>query len=192
MKRICTLISVLLLLSVSFASAKGRTDTDGRVQSRKSEKAMRKSEQASRDSVSHILAVDAIERSDYIFKITSINTQRGRIEYVNANVNFFLVEEDLFTFQTSTGFGGGPNNMGGITTKGLVKDVERSTDKHGNVTYTFRLVSSLLNANATLNVSGSSNSADLYLNFDRGSGSATMFGSIYPKESAKLYEGGYM
>lgn len=192
MKRHCLFISVLLMFSIAAASAKGTGGSDDNARDRKSERAMRKSEQAARDSVSHILAVEAIERSDYIFKITSINTQKGRIEYVSANVNFLLVEDDMFTFQTSTGFGGGPNNMGGITTKGLIKNVERSVDKHGNVTYTFRLVSNLLNASATLYIQGSSNAGDLYLNFDRRADTVTMFGSVYPSESTKLYEGGYM
>lgn len=182
-------ITLLMLFSVAVLSAKekGKTSDD-----KKNERAMRKSEQMAKDSVSHILAIDAIERSNYIFKITSLNTNRGRIEYVNANVNFLLVEDNMFTFQTSTGFGGGPNNMGGITTKGLVKDVDKSVDKHGGVTYTFRLVSSLFNANVTLFIQSDSNSGDLYMNFDNGIESATMFGSVYPSVSSTLYEGGYM
>lgn len=191
MKKGFVFILFVMLFSVTVISAKDKGGTADS-SDKKSERALRKSEQAAKDSVSHILAVEAIERSEYIFKITSINTQRGRIEYVNANVNFLLVEDNMFTFQTSTGFGGGPNNMGGITTKGLVKDVDKSVDKHGNITYTFSLVSSLFNANVTLFVQGGSNSGDLYMNFQRGPESATMFGAVYPKESARVYEGGYM
>lgn len=184
-------LSILLMFSITVISAKDK-ERNNNTQNKKSERELRKSEQAAKDSVSHILAVESIERSDYIFKITSIDTQKGRIEYVNANVNFLMVEENMFTFQTSTGFGGGPNNMGGITTKGLVKDVNRSIDKHGNITYTFRLVSNMLNANVSLYIPGNSNSGDLYLNFDNRSESLTMFGAVYPKDSARLFEGGYM
>lgn len=184
-------LSILFIFAITVIQAKDKEENPD-VQNKKSERELRKSEQAAKDSISHMLAIDAIERSDYIFKITSINTQKGRIEYVNANVNFLLVEENMFTFQTSTGFGGGPNNMGGITTKGLVKDVNRSIDKHGNITYTFRLVSNMLNANVSLYIPSNSNSGDLYLNFDNRSESLTMFGAVYPKDSARLFEGGYM
>lgn len=184
-------LSILFIFAITVIQAKDKEENPD-VQNKKSERELRKSEQAAKDSISHMLAIDAIERSDYIFKITSINTQKGRIEYVNANVNFLLVEDNMFTFQTSTGFGGGPNNMGGITTKGLVKDVNRSIDKHGNITYTFRLVSNMLNANVSLYIPSNSNSGDLYLNFDNRSESLTMFGAVYPKDSARLFEGGYM
>lgn len=157
--------------------------------SKKEQKAAKRALEAQKDSISGVIAKNAIDSGEWIFRAISINVSGGPMVNVPSNVNFLMVEGDKFTFQTSTGFGGGPNNMGGITTTGLVKIENIDTDRHGNVSYTLRLNGSILNAVATLNLQRNSNMADLYLNMDRGGRNLSMTGSVYTIGSSQLFEG---
>ncbi|MEG1574396.1 MAG: DUF4251 domain-containing protein [Bacteroidales bacterium] len=184
-----TIIALLLILFATSGYSQNLPDSKKENLTKKELRTLRKTEQAKKDSTSHTSAMYAIKASNWIFKATTITSLGGRREYVAANVNYLMIEDNLFTFQTSTGFGGGYNNMGGITTKGLVKGMNSSVDKHGNVSYTFKMLGTLFNANVTLNLMNEGNSAEIFMNFDRGEGSIIMDGSIYMLGITNLYEG---
>ena len=157
--------------------------------SKKEQKAAKRALEAQKDSIAGVVARGAIDSGEWIFRAISMNVSGGAMINVPSNLNFLMVQGDQFTFQTSTGFGGGPNNMGGITTTGLIKIENVDVDKHGNITYSLRLNGTILNATATLSLQRNSNVADLYLNMDRGSRNLSMAGSVYTIGSAQVFEG---
>lgn len=182
-------ITLIFILSVTIGYAQESNQKTNLT--KKELRAQRKAEQAKKDSIYRYSAMNALKSANWIFKATAITVSGSGTGYVAANVNYLLIEDGMFTFQTSTGFGGGPNNMGGITTKGLVKDMESSVDKRGNITYTFKLLGTMFNATVTLNMQHDGNGGELFMNFDRGMGSIIMIGSVYPIGTTKIYEGGY-
>ncbi|MBR5324675.1 MAG: DUF4251 domain-containing protein [Muribaculaceae bacterium] len=157
--------------------------------SKKEQKAAKRALEAQKDSIAGVIAKDAIANGEWIFRAISMNVSGGAMINVPSNLNFLMVQGDQFTFQTSTGFGGGPNNMGGITTTGLIKVENVDVDKHGNISYSLRLNGTILNAVATLNLNRNSNIADLYLNMDRGTRNISMAGAVYTIGSAQVFEG---
>ena len=157
--------------------------------SKKEQKAAKRALEAQKDSIAGVIAKDAIANGEWIFRAISMNVSGGAMINVPSNLNFLMVQGDQFTFQTSTGFGGGPNNMGGITTTGLIKVENVDVDKHGNISYSLRLNGTILNAVATLNLNRNSNIADLYLNMDRGTRNISMAGAVYTIGSARVFEG---
>ena len=156
--------------------------------SKKEQKAAKRALEAQKDSIAGVIAKGAIENGEWIFRAVSMNVSGGAMINVPSNLNFLMVQGDQFTFQTSTGFGGGPNNMGGITTTGLVKVENVDVDKHGNISYSLRLNGTILNATATLTLQHNSNIADLYLNMDR-TRNISMAGSVYTVGSTQVFEG---
>lgn len=179
MKRL--LILLLFILSIFAIQAQELSKKELKVAKRELE--------SKKDSISGIIANNAMEKGEWIFQATTITVSGGAMNTVPANLNFLMVEGEQFTFQTSTGFGGGPNNMGGITTTGLIKIESVDIDRHGNTSYYMKLTGSILNASATLNLQRNSNMADLYLNMDRGTRNISMTGSIYPIGSTNVFEG---
>ena len=157
--------------------------------SKKEQKAAKRALEAQKDSIAGVIAKGAIENGEWIFRAISMNVSGGAMINVPSNLNFLMVQGDQFTFQTSTGFGGGPNNMGGITTTGLIKVENVDVDRHGNISYSLRLNGTILNAVATLNLNRNSNIADLYLNMDRGTRNISMAGAVYTIGSAQVFEG---
>ncbi len=174
---------ILLILAISYNIMQAQELT------KKELKVAKRELESKKDSISGIIAKDAMEKGEWIFNATTITVSGGAMNTVPANLNFLMVEGEQFTFQTSTGFGGGPNNMGGITTTGLIKIESVDIDRHGNTSYYMKLTGSILNASATLNLQRNSNMADLYLNMDRGARNISMTGSIYPIGSTNVFEG---
>lgn len=183
MKRVFILIAIFAFAFTISLSAQ----EEG--MSKKEQKAAKRALEAQKDSISGVIAKNAIENEEWIFRAISMNVSGGAMINVPSNLNFLMVEGDKFTFQTSTGFGGGPNNMGGITTTGLIKVEGVDTDRHGNISYSLRLNGTLLNATATLNLQHNSNMADLYLNMDKGGRNLSMTGSVYTIGSSQVFEG---
>ena len=183
MKRIF-ILTAIFALAFSF-NISAQTE----VLSKKEQKAAKRALEAQKDSIAGVIAKGAIENGEWIFRAISINVSGGAMINVPSNLNFLMVQGDHFTFQTSTGFGGGPNNMGGITTTGLIKVEDVDIDKHGNISYSLRLNGTILNAVATLNLQRNSNVADLYLNMDRGARNISMAGSVYTIGSTQVFEG---
>ncbi|MBR5532167.1 MAG: DUF4251 domain-containing protein [Bacteroidales bacterium] len=157
--------------------------------SKKEQKAAKRALEAQKDSIAGLVSRDAMERGEWVFNAVSVNVSGGPMVNVPSNLNFLMVEGDKYTFQTSSGFGGGPNNMGGITTTGLIKIEDVEADRHGNITYSLRLNGTILNGTATLTLERNSNRADLYINMDRGTRNLSMVGAVYPIGTTRVFEG---
>lgn len=183
-----------ILLAFALASfmftayAANNTNGNERKMTRKELREKRKAEEAKLDSMSYKLAVLAINANSWVLKATSITVTGGPNVFVQPNVNFIQVVGNTMTLQTSTGFGGGPNNMGGITASGTISRESRETDKNGGLEYTFRVNGTTINGTVMVDLPSEQSVATAFINFDSGT-SITMQGVVRPYSNTEVYEG---
>ncbi|MBR3608867.1 MAG: hypothetical protein IKL50_03150, partial [Bacteroidales bacterium] len=114
-------IQILLLFMVTlFPSVLISQNTKSKKEVRKEMQSERKAQEAHLDSINRQMALLAVSSNNWVLNATSINTTGGTVTYVQPNVNFIKTVGDMMTFQTSTGFGGGINAMGGVTLRGMI------------------------------------------------------------------------
>ena len=191
MKRVLTAVLLAAILPVFCATAFGKKSGKKNSVSKKELREERRKEQNSRDSVSHVMAVRGLKAGSWVFSATSITATGGPDVVVQPGVNFIKVEGEDMIFQTSTGFGGGPNNMGGITFRATVRDKKIETDKHGDTVCTFRFNGTAINGKVSVTLPDKSPSAYAYVNFDNGR-TLSMNGQILPVSKAKVSVGSFV
>lgn len=184
MKRIQLL---LLLMATLFPSVLISQNSKSKKEIKKEMQAERKAQQAHLDSINREMALLAVEANSWVLNATSINVTGGTVTYVQPNVNFIKVVGEKMTFQTSTGFGGGINAMGGVTLNGMIVSKTSSNDK-GSISYTYKVRGTALNAMVILTFDNEGDTATAFMNFDNGY-SLTMSGEVQSYTQAAVSEG---
>lgn len=184
MKRIQLL---LLLMATLFPSVLISQNSKSKKEIKKEMQAERKAQQAHLDSINREMALLAVEANSWVLNATSINVTGGTVTYVQPNVNFIKVVGETMTFQTSTGFGGGINAMGGVTLRGMIVSKTSSNDK-GSISYTYKVRGTALNAMVILTFDNEGDTATAFMNFDNGY-SLTMSGEVQSYTQASVSEG---
>lgn len=184
MKRIQLL---LLLMATLFPSVLISQNSKSKKEIKKEMQAERKAQQAHLDSINREMALLAVEANSWVLNATSINVTGGTVTYVQPNVNFIKVVGETMTFQTSTGFGGGINAMGGVTLNGMIVSKTSSNDK-GSISYTYKVRGTALNAMVILTFDNEGDTATAFMNFDNGY-SLTMSGEVQSYTQAAVSEG---
>lgn len=181
-------LQILLLFMVTlFPSVLISQNTKSKKEVRKEMQSERKAQEAHLDSINRQMALLAVSSNSWVLNATSINTTGGTVTYVQPNVNFIKVVGDMMTFQTSTGFGGGINGMGGVTLRGVIVSKTHSDDK-GSISYTYNVKGTALNATVILTFDNEGDTATAFMNFDNGY-SLTMSGEVQPYSVNAVTEG---
>ncbi len=154
-----------------------------KAETKKERKARQKREQQITDSIAHVKAAEAIEQGYFVLLANNLSV--GRMGYVvtdiNSNANFLLVQNDGGIFQVAFNNGRpGLNGMGGITQHGSVNNKQITTDKKGNVTVTYNLFGSNVNAYVSITLMAGSDRADAIVTRMMGPQRITMSGTIVP------------
>ena len=178
---------LLLFLVTLFPSVLISQNTKSKKEIRKEMQNQRKVQEAHLDSINREMALLAVASNNWVLNATSINTTGGTVTYVQPNVNFIKTEGNMMTFQTSTGFGGGINAMGGITLRGMIVSKTHSDDK-GSISYTYNVKGTALNATVILTFDNEGDTATAFMNFDNGY-SLTMYGEVQPYTVNSVTEG---
>lgn len=147
----------------------------------------RKVQEAHLDSINRQMALLSVESNKWVLQATSITVSGGTVTYVQPNVNFIKVEGETMTFQTSTGFGGGINAMGGVTLRGMIVNTTHSDDR-GSISYTYNVRGTALNATVILTFDNEGDTASVFMNFDNGY-SLTLYGEVEPYTPSSVTEG---
>lgn len=184
MKRIQLL---LLLMATLFPSVLISQNSKSKKEIKKEMQAERKAQQAHLDSINREMALLAVEANSWVLNATSINVTGGTVTYVQPNVNFIKVVGETMTFQTSTGFGGGINAMGGVTLRGMIVSKTSSND-NGSISYTYKVRGTALNVMVILTFDNEGDTATAFMNFDNGY-SLTMSGEVQSYTQASVSEG---
>ena len=178
---------LLLFLVTLFPSVLISQNTKSKKEIRKEMQNQRKVQEAHLDSINREMALLAVASNNWVLNATSINTTGGTVTYVQPNVNFIKTEGNMMTFQTSTGFGGGINALGGITLRGMIVSKTHSDDK-GSISYTYNVKGTALNATVILTFDNEGDTATAFMNFDNGY-SLTMYGEVQPYTVNSVTEG---
>ena len=178
---------LLLFVATLFPSMLVSQNTKSKKEIRKEIQTQRKEQEAHLDSINREMALLAVSSNNWVLNATSINTTGGTVTYVQPNVNFIKVVGNMMTFQTSTGFGGGINALGGVTLRGMIVSRTHDDDK-GSISYTYNVKGTALNATVILTFDNEGDTATAFMNFDNGY-SLTMYGEVQPYTVNSVTEG---
>ena len=178
---------LLLFIATLFPSVLISQNTKTKKNVRKEMQTERRQQEAHLDSINRQMALLSVSSNNWVLNATSINVTGGTVTYVQPNVNFVKVEGNIMTFQTSTGFGGGINAMGGVTLRGMIVSKTHSDDK-GSISYTYNVKGTALNATVILTFDNEGDTATVFMNFDNGY-SLTMYGEVQPYTINSVTEG---
>ena len=178
---------LLLFIATLFPSVLISQNTKSKKDVRKEMQTERRQQEAHLDSINRQMALLSVSSNNWVLNATSINVTGGTVTYVQPNVNFVKVEGNIMTFQTSTGFGGGINAMGGVTLRGMIVSKTHDDDK-GSISYTYNVKGTALNATVILTFDNEGDTATVFMNFDNGY-SLTMYGEVQPYTINSVTEG---
>ena len=131
--------------------------------SKKAQKEHQKQMKQRVDSLGHAKAAMALERGYWVIVADRINV--GRMGYtvsgLNSNTNFVFqqAQEGMVQFAFNDGRPS-MNGLGGMTLEGKVSDVKMRTDKKGNITYSYTILSADINAQVIVTVYAGSDYAE--------------------------------
>lgn len=178
---------LLLFIATLFPSVLISQNTKTKKDVRKEMQTERRQQEAHLDSINRQMALLSVSSNNWVLNATSINVTGGTVTYVQPNVNFVKVEGNIMTFQTSTGFGGGINAMGGVTLRGMIVSKTHDDDK-GSISYTYNVKGTALNATVILTFDNEGDTATVFMNFDNGY-SLTIYGEVQPYTINSVTEG---
>ena len=178
---------LLLFIATLFPSVLISQNTKTKKDVRKEMQTERRQQEAHLDSINRQMALLSVSSNNWVLNATSINVTGGTVTYVQPNVNFVKVEGNIMTFQTSTGFGGRINAMGGVTLRGMIVSKTHDDDK-GSISYTYNVKGTALNATVILTFDNEGDTATVFMNFDNGY-SLTMYGEVQPYTVNSVTEG---
>ena len=140
------------------------------------------------DSVAHNLAVRALQKGYWVLLADRITLGRSAYSMygLSNNSNFIFQQGDDGMVQVAFNqVNPGLNGLGGITLEGKVANVKLTTDKKGNIHYSYHISSTEINALVYVTVYSNSGNAEAYVDSTFGPGRLTLYGKIVPYDHSK-------
>ncbi len=192
MKRIfyLTLLFCLLCGMSSYAqshrSERGKAWRMERERHRAEDRAMEQRQ----DSVAYQEALEALKAGSWVLEADNINFFSGITRFVSSSTNYISCDEGEGTIQTAyANFTYSPNGLGGVTVQGDVSGGRMSTDKDGNVYYSFSIQGNAVSATVYLTLTGGTNQASAMVNPNFSGRSMTFNGYLVPYGKATVFQG---
>lgn len=151
--------------------------------SKKAQKEHQKQMKQRVDSLGHAKAAAALERGYWVIVADRMNV--GYTGYtvsgLNGNTNFVFqqAQEGMVQFAFNDGRPS-MNALGGMTLEGKISDVKMRTDKKGNITYSYYIKSTDINAQVTVTVYASSDYAQALVQPTFSGPRMTLYGRLVP------------
>lgn len=188
MKRIITLLA-LILVSVStmtYAQSSAETKRAERKAQRDAEKARIK-KQEERD---YAMAARALHDGKFVLEADQLVFKRGRSAFVSSTTNFVMMNGNQASVQVASNSAiAGPNGIGGITVDGNARGLKISTDKRGNVNYSFSVHGVGISAQVHITLTNGSNQASARISPNFHSNSLTLNGTLVPLSQSSIFKG---
>lgn len=135
------------------------------------------------------IARQALKDSMFVVEVDRIIGQLGRTVYVSANENFVLMNRDYASVQLAVlPAHAGMNGAGGITLAGNASDVQERIDKHGNITYQFRVQGSSISSTVIVTLYKGDNLVSVVMNSTFNNGRITFYGRLLPAHASKVFK----
>ena len=192
MKRALYLTTILsLLFSIgSFAqSGRSQREKEWRAQ-RELRRAENRALELQQDSVAFNQALQALKNGKWVLEANNVNFSNGIMRFVSPTTNYVSCEEDECTIQTAfNNFSYSPNGLGGLTLQGDISGERMSTDRDGNVYYSFNVQGSAVSATVYLTITGGTNQASATINPNFTGRSMSFDGYLVPYDQASIFQG---
>lgn len=182
------LFKLLLIVFVSIGSETWGHDQDQK-QSRKMMRTEQKKIALQQNNQQFEIARQALTDSMFVVEVDRIIGQLGRTVYVSANENFVLMNRNYAAVQLAVlSAHAGMNGVGGITLAGNVSDVQERIDKHGNITYQFRVQGNSISSTVILTLYKGDNQVSVMMNSTFNKGRITFYGRLLPAQASKVFK----
>ncbi len=154
-------------------------------------KAERAAERAREDSIDFAHAVQALQSGSWALEASSITFNNGYTEYVTPSTNFVSIDNGKGIVQTAFDNSNiySPNGLGGVTLEGGITGAEISSDKDGNVYYSYGIQGPYISATVHVTLNANSNNATAYVSPNFSGRNMSLEGTIYPYSTAGVFEG---
>jgi len=141
------------------------------------------------DKVAFMKAENSLKRGYFV--VTADNIQMGHSGYrcydISPNTNFVLVQQDNCIIQVAFNTGNpGANGLGGITLKGKVSNNRMSTDKNGDVHFSYNVNGSNVSAFVQITLFHNSKRAVVNITPSLNGPDITIYGNLLPHRDKRL------
>ncbi|MGL5895036.1 MAG: DUF4251 domain-containing protein [Bacteroidales bacterium] len=181
----------LLLLNTSFIFSQDQTKSEAKA-AKKEAKAKAKQERAAYDKMLYEKAVEALDSSEFVLEADMIYLKRGDSFPVSSIINFISVNGDKAVVQIASNSAmGGPNQIGGVTVEGYVRNLEITRDRKGIVKLQMDVSGIAITAKVEIMLYGNSNKAEATIYPTFNSRRMTMIGQLTPLKESNIYKSGF-
>lgn len=185
MKRLILFNLLLGMVVLCSTSVEAQTQDQNRKISRKEQREIAQ-QQANQQFE---IARQALKDSMFVVEVDRIIGQLGRTVYVSANENFVLMNHDYASVQLAVlSTHVGMNGVGGITLAGNIFDVQERIDKHGNITYQFRVQGNSISSTVIVTLYKGDNQVSAVMNSTFNNGRITFYGRLFPAHASKVFK----
>lgn len=191
MKRVVLFIITLGLLvtSAMAQSARSEREKEWRAE-RERQRAKARAIETQQDSLAFSQALEAIKEGNWVLEANNVNFANGITRFVSSNTNYISVNDGEGTVQTAyNNFSYSPNGLGGVTVQGDISGGRLSTDRDGNIYYSFNIQGSAISATVYLTLTGGTNQASATVNPNFSGRSMSFDGYIVPYDQASIFQG---
>lgn len=187
MKRLILLNFLLGVMALSNISVEAQTQDQ--VQNRKISREEQKKIAQQQAKQQFEIARQALKDSMFVVEVDRIIGQLGRTVYVSDNENFVLMNHDYASVQLAVlSTHVGMNGVGGITLAGNISDVQERIDKHGNITYQFRVQGNSISSTVIVTLYKGDNQVSAVMNSTFNNGRITFYGRLFPAHASKVFK----
>ena len=193
MKKFITMTLLILAGTLSGSLYAQSTQTDNRTEKKAAKEAKRAREKAQEKAIeqlSYQKAVRALKEQSFVLEADQLIFKRGQSAFVTPGTNFVQMDGQRATVQIAFNTGmAGPNGIGGITVNGNVSDIKSSTDKKGNVNYSFQIQGTGVSARVFITLTHGSNNATINVYPSFNSQTLTLNGTLLPANESNIFKG---
>ena len=157
---------------------------------RDAERAKLRAEEQVQDMAAYQQAVQALKNKQFVLEANQVIFRNGMSAFVTSNTNFVLMNGNRATVQTAfnTPYPG-PNGIGGVTVDGSASDMKITTDKKGNVNYSFSVQGIGISAQIFISLTNGGNNATVTVNPNFNNNTLTLSGNIVPLDQSDVFKG---
>lgn len=142
------------------------------------------------DSIAFVQAVKALKEGSWVLEANNVNFYNGITRFVTPSTNYISYDDDEGIIQTAfSNFIYSPNGLGGVTLRGNVSGIRMSTDRDGNVYYSYVIQGSTISATVSLTLTTGTNQASANINPNFSGQTMTFDGYLVPYDQASIFQG---
>ena len=179
-----------LISAASFAqSSRSQREQQWRAE-REQRRAQAKALELQQDSTAFVQALKALKADSWVLEANNVNFSNGITRFVTPSTNYISFDDDEGTIQTAfSNFTYSPNGLGGVTVQGNISGQRMSTDRDGNVYYSFNIQGSTISAIVSLTLTAGTNQASATITPNFAGNTMTFDGYLVPYDQSSIFQG---